>query len=142
MTENCRTLRTPRQVSEREIAMNLVIALAESGLSSFSLAGYYEDDEDFLHALAQRLNVENGKPLVNKLRKVARRLVNYEVLIAERVANDRWYAGQSGGQMEYRLRPGKATLLTQPQSDCTLGLEGEAAFLIRRAYSNPELDAQ
>ena len=84
MTENTQTLRTPRQVSEREIAISLVIALAESGLPSFSLAGYYEDDEDFLHELAGRLNVEKEKPFVNKLRKVTRKLVNADVLIAER----------------------------------------------------------
>ena len=140
MIESGKTLRSPRQVSEREIAIALVIALAESGLPSFSLAGYYEDDEDFVHALAKRLNVESGKSFVNKVRKVTRRLVNADALIAERATNDRWYAGQSGGQMEYRLRPGKATLLTQAASDSTMGPEGEAAFLIRRAYPNPEFD--
>lgn len=140
MTDNAQTLRTPRQVSEREIAITLVIALAESGLPSFSLAGYYEDDEDFVNTLAERLNVQSGKSFVNKVRKVTRILVNADVLIAERATNDRWYAGQSGGQMEYRLRPGKATLLTHPASDCSMGPEGEAAFLIRRAYPNPELD--
>ena len=34
--------RPARQIPEREIAIQLVIELAESGLQSFSLLGFYE----------------------------------------------------------------------------------------------------
>jgi hypothetical protein len=126
--------RTPRQVSERELAISLVLALAESGLIHFSLSGYYDDDEEFMAILSERLNVERNQAFLNKVTKVVRRLVNHDVLISDMSSNHKQYIGEPAKQKDYRLRPGKATLLTQEKTEVTMGPEGEASFLVRRAY--------
>ena len=58
--------RTARQVSERELAIALVLELTESGLNRFSLLGAYDDDAEFIDDLANRLHVEFGKAFHNK----------------------------------------------------------------------------
>lgn len=50
-------VRHSRNVSEREIAITLVLELAESGLHHFALFGFYDDDAEFLGGLAARLGV-------------------------------------------------------------------------------------
>ncbi len=72
----------PRQVrgaSERDIAIALVLELAESVLHRFSLLGFYDNDQDFLGDLASRLGVADDRAFRNKLTRVVRRLVSYGV---------------------------------------------------------------
>lgn len=133
-------LRTARQVSEREIAIALVLNMANlSGHQRIALMGFYDDDFEFLQELAAELKVEFKKPFFNKLTKVVRHLVNYGVLYSEMRGTHKEYLGEPNKQMEYWLRPGRARLMRQPyKPGVTLGPEGEASFLLRHAYPDPE----
>ena len=130
--------RTARQISEREIALSLVLELAESGLMDFSMMGFYDDDAEFLHDLADRLQVECDKKFLNKVTKVVRRLVSYGVLYAKMCGTHKEYIGEPAKQMNYWLPPGKANLLTRGKTDFTMTPDGEAAYLLRRAYPEPD----
>jgi hypothetical protein len=130
--------RTARQVSERELALALVLELAETPRHRFALLGFYDDDADFLQALANRVQVEWDKAFHNKITRVSRRLVNYGVLYSEMRGTYKEYIGEPSKQMEYWLLPGKANLLTRGQTDYTMSPEGEASFLLRHAYPAPE----
>lgn len=139
MTESTkRVKRTARQVSEREMALALVLELAESGLPSFALMGFYDDDADFLKDLADRLQVDLTKAFHNKLTKVARCLVNYGILYSQMRGTHKEYFGEPTRQMEYWLRPGKARLLTRGKTEHTMSPEDEASFLLRHAYPAPD----
>jgi hypothetical protein len=128
-------LRQVRGVSERDIAIALVLELAESGLRHFSLLGFYDDDQDFLGDLANRLGVADDRAFRNKLTRVVRRLVSYGVLYAKMRGTHKEYIGEPPKQMEYGFSdPGKANLLTRGESDNTGTPEWEANFLLRRAY--------
>ena len=141
MTEIATTAeRLARHVSEREMAIALVLELAESGLSRFSLFGFYDDDADFLEDVADRLQAGLTKSFHNKLTKVVRCLVRYGVLHSEMRGTHKEYFGEPSKQMEYWLRPGKARLLTRGKTDCTMSPEDEAAFLLRHAYPDPNDD--
>ena len=129
-----------REISERDIAINLVIELAESGLSSFSLLGFYDDDCYFLSDLAERLNVIEDKSWKNKLTKVVRVLVNYGVLTARMNNNHKDHIGEPTKQMEYTLKVGKAQLLTRGKTEYTGDPEWEASFLLRNAYPKEQND--
>lgn len=135
-------LRTSRQVSEREIAIALVLEMAQlRGNQRIALMGFYDDDHEFLVDLARVLNVEYGKPWFNKLTKVVRCLVNHGVLHSEMRGTHKEYIGEPSKQMEYWLRPGKAHLLRQPyKAGVFMGPEDEASFLLRRAYPEPETE--
>lgn len=135
------TLRPVRKVSEREMALALVLELAESGRPSFSLLGFYDNDAGFVDDLARRLNVDaDDKAYLNKLTKVVRTLARHNALLAEMRGTHKYYIGEPAKQMEYSLPVGKAALLTRGQTEFTMTPEGEAAFLIRRAYPAPETD--
>lgn len=128
-------LRQVRGVSERDIALALVLELAESDLHHFSPLGFYDDDQDFLGDLANRLGVANDRAFRNKLTRVVRRLVSYGVLYAKMRGTHKEYIGEPAKQMEYGFsNPGKANLLTRGESDYTGTPEWEANFLLRRAY--------
>lgn len=129
-----------RSVSEREIALALVLEFAESNAHSFSLMGFYDDDFDFIHDLAERLNVANDNSFKNKLTKVVRTLVNYNVLHSRMSGTHKEYFGEPSKQMDYWLRPGKAELIRRGKTEHTMTPEGEAAFLLRHAYPDPEYD--
>ncbi|QBQ74808.1 hypothetical protein BcepSauron_428 [Burkholderia phage BcepSauron] len=129
-----------RSVAEREIAMALVLEFAESGLPRFALMGFYDDDSDFMNDLADRLSVRYDNAFVRKLTKVVRRLVRYGVLYSEMRGTQKYYVGEPAKQMEYWLRPGKASLLTRGRTEYTMEPEGEAAFLLRHAYPDPDWD--
>lgn len=127
-----------RDVTERELALALVLELAESGAPYFAPYGYYDDDSDFLSSLAARLGVVEDKAFNSKLRRVARRLVNYGVLYGQMRGTMKEYFGEPTKQMEYGFKnPGKAHHLTSPKSAALMGPEREAAFLIRHAYPEP-----
>lgn len=126
-----------RNVSEREIALTLVLELAQSGLPSFSLMGFYDDDFEFIEGLADRLNVPFDKSFTNKLTKVVRTLVNYGVLYSRMAGTHKEYFGEPTKQMEYWLRPGKAELIRRGKSEVTMAPEDEVAFLLRHAYPDP-----
>jgi len=128
-----------REISERDIAINLVIELAESGLRSFSLLGFYDDDCDFLSDLAERLNVVEDKSWKNKLTKVVRVLVKYGVLTARMNNTHKYYIGEPSKQMEYTLKVGKAQLLTRGETEYTGDPEWEASFLLRHAYPKEQI---
>lgn len=129
-----------RSVSEREIAMALVLEFAESGLINFSLMGFYDDDFDFIQDVAERLNVANDTSFKNKLKKVVRTLVNYNVLHSQMSSTHKEYFGEPAKQMDYWLRPGKAELIRRGKTEHTMSPEDEAAFLLRHAYPDPRYD--
>lgn len=132
-------LRRVRDVSEREIAIALVLEFAESGLHSFALLGFYDDDQDFLGDLANRLGVADDSVFRNKLTRVVRRLVSYGVLYAKMRGTHKEYVGEPAKQMAYGFsNPGKANLLTRGESDHTGTPEWEANFLLRRTYPNTD----
>uniref|UniRef100_UPI000A6CF457 hypothetical protein n=1 Tax=Pseudomonas aeruginosa TaxID=287 RepID=UPI000A6CF457 len=76
-TQAAATLRPIRGVSEREIAIELVMEFAEGKYHDFSMMGFYDDDADFLREVAARLGVQNNKAFTSKMTRVVRRLVNY-----------------------------------------------------------------
>lgn len=120
------------------MAIQLVLELAESGLLSFALLGFYDDDAEFLRGLAERLNATDDKAFQNKLRRVVRKLVSYGVLSAVMRGTHKEYLGEPSKQMEYSFaNPGKARLLTLGKTDYTGSPEWEAAFLLRRVYPDP-----
>lgn len=136
-------MRTIRQISEREIALALVLELAETRTNTFSLLGFYDDDAYFLEDLAERLDVRNDKPFLNKVRRVTRALVAGRALTSEMRGTYKEYCGEPAKQMNYSLPVGKARLLTRGETEHTWAPEQEASFLIRRAYPEPERsDAQ
>lgn len=129
---------TSRQISERDIAIGLVLELADFGeRRHFSLLCYYDDDSDFFHGLANRLNVVANNAFHNKLTKVVRNLVNVGVLETGVFCTHKEYVGEPTKQTEYWLKPGAANRLTRGRTECTNEPEWEASFLIRRAYENP-----
>lgn len=128
-----------RDISERDIAIALVLEFAESGLHSFSLLGFYDDDADFLIDLAKRLNVAEDKAFHAKLKRVVRKLVSYGVLYGSMDGTHKEYIGEPTKQMNYRfVGPGKAALLTRGKTDHTGTPEWEASYLLRRAYPEPD----
>lgn len=131
-------MRTIRQISEREIAIALVLELAEMRGHTFSLLGFYDDDCEFLTGLAERLKVPEDKSFRNKVLRVTRTLVAGRALTAQMRGTHKEYIGEPAKQMDYSLPVGKASLLTRGQTECTMDPEGEACFLIRRAYPRPE----
>jgi len=133
--------RLVRAVSERDIAIALVLEFAESGLYCFSLLGFYDDDADFVSGLSNRIGVVDDKAFHNKLTKVVRRLVSYGVLYAQMRGTQKEYIGEPTKQMEYGFsNPGKANLLTRGKTDHTGTPEWEAEFLLRHAYPRPDAE--
>lgn len=133
-------MRTIRQIPEREIAIALVLELAGTRTNTFSLLGFYDDDADFIEALADRLQVPNDKPYRNKVLRVTRNLVAGRALVAEMRGTHKEYMGEPARQMNYSLPPGKARLLARGKTEHTWEPEQEASFLIRRAYPEPDRD--
>lgn len=129
-----------RQVSEREIAINLVMQFAEWDWVRFSMLGFYDDDIEFVDGLAERLGVIADKAYLAKVTKVVRRLENYGVLIGRMSSNHKEYIGEPAKQKSYWLEPGKARLIRKGQTDYTMTPLGETEFLLRRAYPKPESD--
>ncbi len=125
-------------LSERTIALALVMEFAEQNTTSFSLLGFYDDDLAFLEGLADRLRVRNDRAFVDKLRRIVRRLTNYGVLIGEMKGTSKEYVGEPAKQMNYWLKPGKAELIRKGKTDYTMAPEDEAAFLLRHAYPADE----
>lgn len=131
--------RSMRSVTEREIAMALVLEYVETNCISFSLMGFYDDDADFLQGLAERLKVPNDTSFKNKLTRVVRRLVNYGVLYSRMSGTAKEYIDEPAKQMNYRLKNGKAELIRQERKPgVTMGPEGEVSFLLRHAYPEPD----
>lgn len=114
--------------------MSFVLHLAECGDPSLSLMGFYDDDADFLDSLAKRLDTKDDAAFRNKLRRVARRLVQYGVLYTMMKGTGKEYLGEPAKTQIYWLKPGKAGLLTRGKSEVTMAPEDEAAFLLRHAY--------
>lgn len=124
-----------RQISKREIAINLVLELAESGAPyCFSPMGFYDNDSDFLSNLADRLEVKWDNKFINKLKVVARTLVNYGVLSSKMSGTAKEYVDEPSKQMNYFLRADKVGLLTREKSYYTYGPRGEAEYLLRYAF--------
>jgi hypothetical protein len=137
--------RAARAVSEREIALALVLQLAQDQTGhgrtgKFSLQQFYDDDIEFVHDLGDTLGVKCDRAFDNKLRKVTQMLVRYGVLESRMSGTQKDYFGEPAKQRDYWLPPGKALLLTKGQTACTMTPEGEASFLLRRAYPKPDDD--
>lgn len=127
-----------RRLSEREIALALVLEYAESNATSFSLMAFYDDDVAFLRGLSERLGVPMNVAFTNKLRRIVCRLVSHGVLYARMMGTGKEYIDEPAKQMNYFLKPGKAELIRRGKTDCTMAPEDEAAFLLRRAYPAPD----
>lgn len=129
-----------RSISERDIAIELVLHYVETESISFSLMGFYDDDFDFLQELAVRLDVSRDTAFVRKLRRVVRRLVRYGVMYSCMKATAKEYIDEPAKQMNYYLKTGKEHLIRQPhRPGITLGPKGEVEFLLRHAYPRPEV---
>lgn len=127
--------RSMRSVTERELAIELVLELAQEPTHTFSPMGFYDDDYEFLGSLSERLNAPNDNQFKRKVIKVCRRLVNYGVLFARIKQTAKEYSDEPNRQQNYTLRPGKAHLLMQPaRQGVTFGPQGEAEWLLRHAY--------
>lgn len=127
-----------RLVPERAIAIGLLLEYADWDLSSFSLMGFYDDDFDFLVGVAKRLGVENDKAFINKLTRVVRRLVQYNVLYSKMRGTNKEYYGEPTKQMDYWPRPGKIELIRKGKTENTMSPEDECSFLLRHAYPEEE----
>jgi hypothetical protein len=143
MSDASSDARPVRKVSEREIAIACVIELATQPPYKFSLLGFYDDDEDYLTALAERLGVPKpgtpgGNAFKNKLTKVVRRLVRFGVLRSQMSGTAKEYFGEPAKQMNYYLDPGRARRM-RPGAKGYNGPEWEAEFLLRNAYPRPNL---
>lgn len=133
--------KTSRHISERDIAIALVLELAGHSQHHFSLLGFYDSDIDFMENLSDRLNAEGGAAFKNKVQRVIRKLVKYGTLAAAMRGTHKEYFGEPAKQMEYRFAsPGKARLLTLGKTEHTNEPEWEAAFLLRRAYPAPKVE--
>ncbi len=130
--------RLVRRISEREIAIALVLEYAETNCINFGLLGFYDDDAEFLKGLADRLGVPENQAFKNKLTRVVRRLVNYGVLHARMRGTAKEYYGEPDKQMSYWLKAGKAELILRGETEHTMSPENEVAFLLRHAYPEPE----
>lgn len=126
--------RAIRGISEREIAVALVLELAEGKYHDFSMMGFYDDDADFLREVAARLNVPNNKSFISKMTRVVRHLVNYGVLHSRMMSTHKEYIGEPAKQTNYWLKPGKAELIRHEPGEHWMGALGETEFLLRRAY--------
>jgi hypothetical protein len=125
--------------ADRHFALALVRELAESEAPYFAPMGFYDDDHDFLEDLAKRAGEVRGRSFDARLRRVARRLVQYGVLVGQMRGTHKEYFGEPTKQMEYGFaKPGKAALLTRPRDHNCMGPEREAEFLIRHAYPKEE----
>lgn len=135
--ESTATLRPIRGVSERELAIALVLEFALGMYNTFSMMGFYDDDADFLSEVASRLQVQNNKAFTSKMTRVVRRLVNYGVLYSRMMPTRKEYIGEPAKQTNYWLKPGKAELIRHEPGEHWMGALGETEFLLRRAYPKP-----
>lgn len=127
--------RKVRDVSERELAIALVLQLAHEPTERFSPMGSYDDDAEFMFDLAVELNVPDDQAFKNKVVKVCRHLVRFGVLHAKIAQTAKEYIDEPNRQQNYTLRTGKGHLLRQEcRPGITYGPQGEAEWLLRHAY--------
>ena len=134
-------MKTARQVSERDIAIQLVLELAEDTrpMASFSMLGAYDDDATFISSVAFRCECKDDRAFQNKMRRVVRVLETCGVLIGRVMSTHKEYIGEPTHQKNYWLRPGKAELIRRPAKlGVCMGAQGETEFLLRHAYPDPE----
>lgn len=123
--------RSSHQISEREIAIALVLTLANHHANEFS-------NLLFRDTLTARLNVVDNNPFQDKLVRVTRKLVRNGVLFGRWRHCWKEYAGEPTKLMVYGFySPGKHRLLTMGKTEHTWEPEVEAAYLIRRVYPDP-----
>ena len=130
-------MRLIRNVSQRELAIALLIELADAGGDGISLLGCFEYHNHTIGEIATRIDVISDDALFRKLRVVARRLVTFGVLSSNMVYSPDVYASAIAGAsktMFYALYPGKRFLLTSDATCGRFGPEGEAGYLLRNAY--------
>lgn len=127
--------RKVRDVAERDLAIALVLLLAQEPTEKFSPMGFYDDDMEFMSDLALTLNVPDDKSFKNKVVKVCRHLVRFGVLSAKITQTAKEYNDEPNRQQNYMLRPGKGHLMRQERRPgITYGPLGEAEWLLRHAY--------
>lgn len=136
-----RRIRLIRNITEREIALKLVLLLAQRVQSSyfgfeFSLYAFYDNDIEFVQDLHEDLCVNECNASYAKINRVVRRLVNYGILKASTRSNHKEYLGEPTHQRNYSFaNNGKALLLTAGEIPGIRGTpEWEAEFLLRHAY--------
>jgi hypothetical protein len=136
-------------LSDREIAGKLLMRLARHPAGQhrtrFCLSWFYEDDADFLLALAKDLELPDafpGGPYVRRLQRICRHLESWGVLYgrlstchAEYLGEPRMLKSYGFAKEEYawRLAPDLHSHYTP------MGLVStELAFILRRAYPEPD----
>lgn len=130
--------RAARAVSEREIAIALVLEFAEFDYGQFSMLGQYDNDAEFIDGVAERLNTKNDQAFTNKMKKVVRVLENYGVLTGRMMSTNKYYVGELTHQKNYWMQPGKVNLIRRGKTANTMDPQGEAEFLLRKAYPRPD----
>jgi hypothetical protein len=133
-----RAPKSVRRTSERDIAIAVLLELS-TGRHRFSLFGFYDDDADTISGVAERVGLEESTAFLNKLKKVVRILVSYDVLARQRVPTHKEYVGEPTQQTEYILEAGRAHRM-QGANKHYHSPEWEAAFILRRAYPDPARD--
>jgi hypothetical protein len=132
--------RNARNVSEREIAIALLIRLAEydqCGFRGFSFSEFTEKDVCFIDGLARRIGIANDEAYRNKLRRVTRKLVRDNVLRSEMRTTTK-----EKKQMNYMF-PNSWTasrMVRKETDDATSSQEREAKYLLSRVYPEPGRD--
>ena len=132
--------KTARQVTEREFAVALCLEFAEPSTVSFALHGFYDDDQEFLLALADRLGLPCNQPFIRKLTKVVRRLVNFGVFHSRMSRTAKEYIDEPAKINKYWMRNGKQDLIRAAADEAArerrhlMTPEGEVSFLLRHAY--------
>jgi hypothetical protein len=127
--------RNVRNVSEREIAIALLIRMAESeqsGLRGLSLSGLYVCDDYFIDDLAMKIGIENNKAFFNKLKRITRKLVRHNVFLREATIT------REGTRSKYVFaKPWESRRLYRKETDDASSQEREAKYLLSRAYPEP-----
>lgn len=131
-------MRDSRRVGEAEIAAALCLVYAEDHINWFSMMGYYDNDADFIAAVAERVGATNSVAFTAKMTRVVRRLVQYGVLVAQMHGTHKEYFGEPSKQMEYQMKAGKASLIQRGKTEHTMTAAGEVRFLLRHAYPQQE----
>lgn len=128
--------------SDRDVAVAILMELAQCDPPTFSLMAYYDDDIDFISAVQKRVPEVVGKPGWNKLTKVVRRLVKCGVLSRKMKGTQKYYIGEPTKQMEYTLDRKYCQRLAPdlyPHYRPMGPPDAEMSHILRHAYPDPEL---
>lgn len=134
-------MRNRINATDRHIAGQLLMGLANHSQNSFCLSWVYDDDTEFLSALAKAIPVPQkfpGNSFLNRLRKVCRQLEVGGILYGRVSSCHKEYLGEPRTLKNYRFSdPGYAKRLAphrHPHYRPMGKVETELDFLLDRAY--------